>query len=62
METFIVRLWTPGTGGDRIDPEIRGLVRHVASGTERPFASPAELLEFLATAIGPNGGDEGREP
>jgi hypothetical protein len=56
VETFVVRLWTPGTRADWADPEIRGVVRHVATGTERRFASPAELLEIL-TATDPNDGN-----
>ncbi|MBD3236959.1 MAG: hypothetical protein GF330_09665 [Candidatus Eisenbacteria bacterium] len=41
MSTFIVRFV-----GDTTDA-FRGKVRHVATGEEAVFASPAELLAFL---------------
>ena len=46
MDNFLVRVFVPadGTapGGD-----LRGLVRHVASGTETPFRSDEEVLRLL---------------
>lgn len=39
METFVVRLWR----GAEADDELRGVVQHVRSGAERPFASAREL-------------------
>ncbi len=50
METFVVRLWTPDAGGHP-DPELKGVAQHVATGAERRFTSPEELLEFLAQII-----------
>lgn len=41
MSTFIVRFV-----GDAADA-FRGMVRHVATGEEAVFASPADLLAFL---------------
>ena len=50
METFVVRLWAPDAEEDR-DRELRGVAQHVATGAERRFTSPGELLEFLAQII-----------
>ncbi len=41
MSTFVLRLIGAGGGNPR------GTVRHVASGTTRPFADAAQLLAFL---------------
>jgi hypothetical protein len=46
METFLVQVWVPADdlsrGGD-----LRGLVRHVATGTETPFRGDEEVLDLL---------------
>ena len=46
MDTFVVQVWVPADdlsrGGD-----LRGVVRHVASGTETPFRGDEEILDFL---------------
>ena len=46
MDTFVVQVWVPADdlsrGGD-----LRGVVRHVASGTETPFRGDEEVLDFL---------------
>jgi hypothetical protein len=46
METFLVPVWVPADdrsqGGD-----LRGLVRHVATGTEAPFLGDQEVLDLL---------------
>jgi hypothetical protein len=42
MSTFVVRL--TGSSG----AQLRGTVRHVASGASRPFADTAQLIAFLA--------------
>jgi hypothetical protein len=66
MDTFLVRIWTetesapdsmssarqPGDGGS-----LHGVVRHVRTGLEARFTTPAELLAFLST--GPGQGSAG---
>ncbi|GBD86064.1 hypothetical protein BMS3Abin02_02486 [bacterium BMS3Abin02] len=48
METFVVRIFhTPETG---VDPDLRGQVEHVRSGTRRIFRSLDELATFLESA------------
>ena len=46
MDTFLVQVWVPeddrSRGGD-----LRGLVRHVATGTETPFRGDEEVLGLL---------------
>jgi hypothetical protein len=50
METFVLRVWT---GDDAADPAgFRGVVRHVPSGDERPFASAQDLEDFVTRALG----------
>ena len=62
METFVIRLWTAddtpteaiGSGDETPEKELRGIVRHIRTGTETPFADGAELLVLLTT-VGPVG-------
>jgi len=46
MDTFVVQVWVSADdlsrGGD-----LRGVVRHVASGTETPFRGDEEVLDLL---------------
>ena len=55
MDTFLVQVWIPADelsrGGD-----LRGLVRHVATGTETPFRGDEEILLLLHRAAGPGEG------
>lgn len=46
VDNFLVRVFVPGDG-TAPDGDLRGLVRHVASGTETPFRSDAEVLRLL---------------
>lgn len=46
METFIVRVWKP-TDNESMDNVLRGLVRRITTGVERPYRCDAELLAFL---------------
>ena len=52
MDTFLVQVWVPADdlsrGGD-----LRGLVRHVATGTETVFLGDEEILDVLHRAAGP---------
>ncbi|HEX2117581.1 MAG TPA: hypothetical protein VHF91_00230 [Acidimicrobiales bacterium] len=49
MDTFLVQVWVPAD--DRPpDAELRGLVRHVATGTETPFHGDQEVIDFLRRA------------
>jgi hypothetical protein len=46
METFMVRVWSPGTG-ER--PEgVRGTAVHLPSGQSVTFSDAATLISFLA--------------
>lgn len=51
MDTFLVQVWVPAD--DRPpDADLRGLVRHVATGTEARFHGDREVLDFLRRATG----------
>ena len=45
METFIVKVWTPG-GGEHLDG-VRGTAAHVPSGRHIAFTEPSALISFL---------------
>ena len=46
METFLVQVWVPADHRSR-GGDLRGLVRHVATGTESPFVGDEEVLDLL---------------
>ncbi len=51
MQTFLVRVWTPAD--DRpCRPDLRGVVRHVATGVETTFRTGAELFHVLLLPLG----------
>ena len=45
METFLVQVWVPAEASP--DADIRGLVRHIATGVETPFRGGEEMLLLL---------------
>ncbi|MGA2282541.1 MAG: hypothetical protein ABSH07_02510 [Candidatus Dormibacteria bacterium] len=48
METFMVRVWSPGDG-ER--PEgVRGVAVHLGSGRRITFSEPQRLIAFLGEA------------
>ncbi len=68
METFVVRVWTDGDasaapGGHPSDhrtpdrDELRGILRHVATGTEHRFATVGELVGLLRDTARPAAGE-----
>ena len=58
MDTFLVQVWVPADDGSR-GGDLRGLVRHVATGTESPFVGDAEVLDLLHR-LPPTGGARDR--
>jgi hypothetical protein len=52
MDTFLVQVWVPADDGSR-GGELRGLVRHVATGAESTFLGDRELLDLLDRKSGP---------
>ncbi len=46
METFLVQVWVPADERSN-SPELRGLVRHVATGAVTPFLGDEEVLGLL---------------
>lgn len=46
METFLVQVFVPADDPSQ-GGELRGLVRHVATGTESPFLGDDEVLALL---------------
>jgi hypothetical protein len=46
METFLVQVWVPADERSH-SPELRGLVRHVPTGTVTPFLGDEEVLDLL---------------
>jgi hypothetical protein len=59
METFVIRLWTDddapvadvGSNEEPAEQGLRGIVRHVRTGTETAFAGSAELIVLLSTQV-----------
>jgi hypothetical protein len=49
METFLVRVFLPADERSRGEA-LRGLVRHVATGTETAFVGDEEVLDLLRHA------------
>ena len=49
METFLVQVWVAADDRSR-GGDLRGLVRHVATGTESPFLGDEEVLDLLHRA------------
>ena len=49
METFLVQVWVPAADRSR-GGDLRGRVRHVATGTESPFVGDEEVLDLLHRA------------
>lgn len=48
MQTFVVRLWTPGFEPSERPPErLRGVVEDLGSGRSATFRHDDELLAFL---------------
>lgn len=54
MDTFVVRLWSPGAPNDGAGSGagLRGTAQHVASGHSAPFRSGLQLLDLLAELRG----------
>ena len=46
METFLVQVWVAADDRSR-GGDLRGVVRHVAPGTETPFRGDEEVLGLL---------------
>ena len=46
METFLVQVFVPADGRSQ-DGDLRGLVRHVATGAETAFVGDEEVLDLL---------------
>ena len=46
METFLVQVWVPADDESR-GGDLRGLVRHVPTGTVTPFLGDEEVLGLL---------------
>ena len=63
MDTFVIRMWRGGdahaTARGAPDPDsgIRGVLRHVGSGSESAFAGPDELLRLLGGPVALGGSD-----
>lgn len=52
MDTFVVRLWTPGSCDEAAPSGVHGTVQHVASGRASPFRSGEQLLSLLEALPG----------
>ena len=50
METFLVQVWVPADDQSR-GGDLRGLVRHVATGTESTFLGDQEVLDLLRRSL-----------
>jgi hypothetical protein len=50
MDTFVVRVWSPGADDG---PEgVRGTAMHLSSGTTITFTEPGALIRFLTAERG----------
>jgi len=49
MHTFLVRVWV-SADESCWDSDLRGVVRHVATGVETPFRNDQEILDLLRRA------------
>ena len=48
METYVIQIWVPDPGQAAGAPDgIRGVARHVATGTSVTFVGSDELLDFI---------------
>ncbi len=59
METFLVQVWVAADDRSR-GGDLRGVVRHVATGTETPFRGGEEMLLLLRAGDGTT--RKGRRP
>ena len=53
MQTFVVRVWTPGEEG--APDGFRGVCEHIGSGRQQVFPSPEVLLSFIAETLNGDG-------
>jgi len=49
VDSFLVQVWVAADGTSR-HAQLRGVVRHVATGTETPFRNDDEVLVVLRRA------------
>lgn len=49
MDSFLVQVWVAADGTSR-QSQLRGVVRHVATGAETPFRNDEEVLVVLRQA------------
>lgn len=49
MDSFLVQVWVPADGSP-CGAQLRGVVRHVATGTETAFRNDEEVLRALRRA------------
>ena len=47
METFVLRIWVPGTDQPARSRPLRGVVEHVATGSSATFRSVHDLAAHL---------------
>lgn len=50
MDTFLVQVWVPADRASALENDLRGVVRHVASGVETPFSGNDQILALLRQA------------
>lgn len=51
MDSFLVQVWVPADDAS-YGAQLRGVVRHVATGRETPFRNDEEVLGVLRRATG----------
>lgn len=51
METFVIRVWTPGEPEVDGSHALHGLVEHVRAGKRHAFDGGSELLAFLERTV-----------
>ncbi len=52
METFVVRVWVPGTGEPpERDPALRGILDDIGSRRQAQFESAEQLIALVSAAL-----------
>jgi hypothetical protein len=57
METFVVRVWTPGEPEGEGAPPLRGLLERVRDGERLHFDGGLELISQLESAVAASTGE-----
>ena len=61
-QSFVIRIWWEGRDLRGAEPELRGVIEHIASGKRHYFLNLVEIEKFISACIYPtNFSSEGRD-